>query len=120
MDKEKQDCINKAIELVGWQTTRLGNQRIKVFVPWEGGVVKDIGYIDYPHVIDALAAQLKRLVLATNKAYMIETLGRNRDYTTRVFFYAEKTGPISDGHPSPIVISGGNDSMNFMTFVYPT
>jgi len=54
-----QDYIRKAIVLVGWQTTRLGNQRVKVFVPWGEGIVKDIGYIDYPHVKDALAARLR-------------------------------------------------------------
>jgi len=56
------EYVKKAVELAGWQTTRLGNQRVKVFVPWEEGIVKDIGYIDYPHVLDALAAQLVRQV----------------------------------------------------------
>lgn len=62
--------------------------------------------------LDALAAQLVRQVLATNKTYLIETLGRNRDFTTKFFFYAEKTGPISDDHPDPIVISGKDHTMN--------
>jgi len=45
----------------GWQTTRLGNQRIKVFAPHgEGGEspLTDIGYIDQQHVLAALASQL--------------------------------------------------------------
>ena len=64
------DYIRKAVELAdGWDTTRMGNQRIKVFAPHgEGGEhpLTDIGYIDQQHVIDALAAQLVRQVDALN------------------------------------------------------
>jgi len=61
-----QDYIRKAVELADeWQTTRLGDQRIKAFAPHgEGGEhpLTDIGYLDQQCVLDALAAQLVRQV----------------------------------------------------------
>jgi len=53
----------------GWVTTRMGNQRIKVFAPHgEGGdnPLSDIGYLDQRWVKDALAAQLVRQIDAMN------------------------------------------------------
>ncbi len=61
-DKIDNEYIRDGVKLAGWQTTRLGNQRVKVFIPWEEHIVKDIGYINYQHVIDALVAQLKSQV----------------------------------------------------------
>ena len=59
-----QDYIHKAVELVGWHTTRLGNQRIAVFIPTPDDVthVLRIGYLDEQHVLDALAAEAVRQV----------------------------------------------------------
>lgn len=55
------DIIRKAVELAGWSTTRLGNQRVAVFTPIPKDVaVLRIGYLDDQHVLDALAAQLVR------------------------------------------------------------
>lgn len=60
-----QDYIRKAVELAGWSTTRLGNQRVAVFIPsdeCDKGMLLRIGYLDQPHILDALAAQLVRQV----------------------------------------------------------
>ena len=58
-----QDYIRKGAELAGWQTTRLGNQRVAVFIPTEDeGTVLRIGYLDEQHILDALATELARRV----------------------------------------------------------
>lgn len=56
------DYIRKAVKLAGWQTTKLGNQRVAVFIPTPDNVthVLRIGYLDEQHVQDALAAQLRK------------------------------------------------------------
>lgn len=54
-----QDYIKEGVDLAGWQTTRLGNQRVAVFIPTEkAGTVLRIGYLDEQHVKAALAARL--------------------------------------------------------------
>ena len=63
-DMSYQDCIRKGVELAdGWQTTRMGDQRVKVFAPHGGGgehPLRDIGYLTDQWVLDALASQLLR------------------------------------------------------------
>ena len=63
-----QDYLRKGAKLAGWTTTRLGNQRIVVFIPTPDDVthVLRIGYLDEQHVKDALAAQLVRQVDAVH------------------------------------------------------
>ena len=74
-----QDYIKAGVELAGWQTTRLGNQRVAVFIPSDEcnkGMLLRIGYLDQPHIQAALAAQLKRQVNAIHHyevITMIET-----------------------------------------------
>ena len=72
------EVIRKAVELAGWQTTRLGNQSVQVFVPHgEGGEhpLLSIGQLDYQWVLDALAAQLVRQVLAAGFDVHIDIQG---------------------------------------------
>ena len=60
------DTIKAGVELVGWSYTRLGDQRLAVFIPHPeptpGGELLRIGYLDEQHVKDALAAELVRQV----------------------------------------------------------
>ena len=65
--------IKRAVELAHWQTTRLGNQRIAVFMPTDDKeTVQRIGYLDEQYVLDALAAQLVRLVDALDTPHTIQ------------------------------------------------
>lgn len=66
------DYIHKAIELVGWSTTRLGNQRIAVFIPTPYDIthVLRIGYLDEQHIKDALRCELERQLDTTNRYYV--------------------------------------------------
>ncbi len=55
------DYIRRAVELARWQTIRLGNQRVCVFIPTDDSkTVHQIGYLDQQYVFDVLAAHLRK------------------------------------------------------------
>ena len=65
--------MKRAVELAQWQTTRLGNQRVAVFIPTDDKeTVQRIGYLDEQYVLDALAAQLVRQVDALDTPDTVE------------------------------------------------
>lgn len=86
---EMTDYIRKAVDLAdGWQTTRLGDQSIVVFVPHPEpkpkphGELLRIGLLTDPHVKDALAAQLVRQVDA-NELFEVSI---RRNFTSTVAY----------------------------------
>lgn len=57
----REDTLRKAVEIARWQTTRLGNKTVEVYVPTDDPeTVYRIGKLHDQHVKDALAAALVR------------------------------------------------------------